>query len=252
MRYDDVIVIGDKIEIIREQGQICKTMIEDLTGNGFFLAGMPTYGGMPVRLNTGDVLHVLFSRESGKFSVYMRLVGFEKREGIRYMWLLQATRPQLYQRRGAYRLPVNLKVQVFRHDDDDLSESQPQPQPQPQPRVGGDGVDPPETAAPETAVLETAGSKDLSVSGISLVVKRKYELHDKITLKLFFSDKPSEHPPLTIRAEVVRLVPESYRGRHCVGTRFFGHTRNMHEYLSRYVLTQQQNQIRQRRLIEEE
>ena len=229
MRQDDVIVVGDKVELVRDAGRVYKTMIEDMTGNGFFLAGAPSYGGMPVLLHVGDDLSLSFSRESGRYTARMRVMGFEKRGEIRYVWLLQKTKPQRDQRRGAYRLPVNLKVHVYEYTDgiaDKLEKH-------------GDVIG--------TAVLETVGSKNISVTGIELVVKRKYEIYEKILLRPNLGENQVAAPSLVICAEVVRLVPERYRGTQSVGTQFFGQSKSAHDHLTKYVLDQQQKQIRLRK-----
>ena len=233
---DDVLAVGDKIEIVKDKDRTYKTMIEDMTGNGLFLVGMPSYGGMPVVLRKGDAFSVLFSRESGIYSTYMRVLGFEKKGDIRYTWLLQETRPRRYQRRGAYRLPVNLKVTVCdlpAHDTTEIS-------------TGEDhAAEPQEHGEPDdTTVLETAGTTDISVTGLALVVRREYATGGQILLKPQF---PEPHSPTSflVRAEVVRSIPERYRSRHCIGVEFIGQSKSMHEYLSRYILAQQQKQIRQ-------
>ena len=231
MKNDDVIVIGDKVELVKDEDHIYKTMIEDMTGNGFFLAGIPRSGGMPVRLQEGDALLLLFSRDSGKYSISVSISGFEKRGDIRYVWFQQTSKPQIYQRRGAYRLPVNMKVLVYEYEEEFEKKLLTQ----------GDII--------ENEALEVVESKDISTSGIALVVKRKYELSDKLLLKPSMSEMQLPQPPLIVRAEVVRLVPERYRGRNCVGTQFFGQTESMTEYISKYVLTEQQKQIRQLRLL---
>lgn len=232
MRNDDVIVIGDKIELAGEDDRIYKTMVEDMTGNGFFLIGVPSYGGIPLRMQTGDNYSVFFSRESGKYRTYMTVAGFEKRGHVRYAWLMQRSSPGIYQRREAFRLPVTMKVLIFEYDEDAGND--------PQNQEGAIG----------TVELETGSSKDISITGISLVVRRKFELRERVLLKPIFSGQPEPPAPFIVGAEVVRSIPESYRGRHCLGTQFFGQTKSMHEYLAKYVLTQQQKQIRQRKFLD--
>ena len=226
MLNDDMIVVGDKVELVRDDGHPYKTMIEDMTGNGFYLVGVPSHGRLPMLLHEGDTVLVLYSRESGKFSFYARVAGFEKREAIRYAWLLQSSAPQMFQRRGAFRLPVSLRVRVCEYTDD----------PGEDPVILED--------AGGLAVLETVGARDISVTGIALDVRRKYEISDKILLNPMFGGRASESPPFIVGAEIMRSVPERYRGMHSVGTRFFGQTRSMHDYLAKYVIEQQQKQIK--------
>ena len=232
MRHDNIIIIGDKVELVRDAGRVYKTKIEDATGNGFFLVSVPSYGGLPVFLHVGDDLSLSFSRESGRYTAKMTVMGFEKRGEIRYAWLLQKTKPQKDQRRGAYRLPVNLRVMVYEYTDNLAKKIQ----------KHEDII--------EVSALETVGSKNISITGIELVVKRKYEICEKILLKPHLGGDQSEPLPLIICAEVVRLVPERYRGTHSVGTQFFGQTKSAHDHLTKYVLTQQQKQIRQNKFLD--
>ena len=240
MPEDDALFIGDKIEIARDEGRTYRTMVEDMTGNGLFLVGMPSYGGMPVIMRKGDAFSVLFSRESGMYSTFMRVLGFEKKGDIRYIWLHQETRPRRYQRRGAYRQPVNLKVMVcdrmknlseLNLSMESLSEKL---------QEHGD--------IEETDVLETAGATDISVTGLALVVKREYEPSEELLLKPLFREANSQQPSFLIGAEVMRSIPERYRSRHCIGVKFIGQTKSMHDYLSKYIMGQQQKQIRQEKL----
>lgn len=233
MRNDDLITIGDKVELVKAGGRTYKTMIEDFTGNGFFLAGVPSSGGMPMTLRPGEELTLNFSRESGKYSAGVSVVGFEKRGEVRYAWLMQRSRPRIHQRREAFRLPAEIKVLICGYEDEVEHKL----------RLNED-IDAAE-------ILETVSSKDISVTGAALVVRRKYELAEKLLLKTYLSERQlKQPPPFIICAKVVRLVPELYRGRNCVGIQFFGQTKGMHEYLSKYMLNQQQKQIRQRKRFE--
>ena len=229
MQNDEVIAIGDKVELVRDEGRVFKTMIEDMTGNGFFLAGVPSCSGIPMLIHIGDMLALYFSRESGKYATQMSVAGFEKRGEVRYVWLMQRTRPQIYQRRGAFRLPVDIKVLICEYEMDFENKLRTQE------NVG------------ETTLLETVGAKDISVTGTALEVRRDYKLSERLVLKPFLEDRSLISQPLVICAVVVRFVPEHHIGRNSVGVQFFGQARSTHELLSKYVLLQQQKQIRQRR-----
>ena len=237
MPDDEIIAIGDKIEIVGEEGRAYKTMVEDMTGNGLFLVGMPSYGRMPVILHKGDAFTVHFSRESGIFATYMRVLGFEKKGDIRYVWLHQETRPRRYQRRGAYRLPVNLKVMVCDRMKN-LAELNLSMETLLEKLQEHGEIE-------EADVLETAGATDISVTGLALVVKKEYDLNEELLLKPLFREQHSPQPSFLIGAEVMRSIPESYRSRHCIGLRFIGQTNSVHDYLSKYVVAGQQKQIRQ-------
>lgn len=232
MIADDVILVGDKIELVIEKGRPYKTMIEDMTGNGLYLVGIPSYGGVPMLLHAGDSVLMAFFRESGRYVTRMKVAGLEKRGEIRYAWLTQESKPRHLQRRDAYRLPENLKVIICEYTEK-MEEKLPILQ-----SVSG------------TDVLETVSSRDISVSGISLVVKREYKIGEKSLLKLYFRGQQDGSQLFIVCAEVVRLIPEHKKGLYCVGMRFFGQTGNMNENLARYVLNRQQIQIKKRKLME--
>ena len=216
MPNDEVIIIGDKVELIRDEGRVYKTMVEDITGNGFYLVGVPTYGAMPVLLHYGDEMNLLFSRKSGKYSALMSVVGFEKRGEIRYAWLMQRSGPRIYQRREAYRLPMDVKVLVCEYREDFEA----------------------------AGVIETVSSKDISITGIALVSRKKYDINEKLLLKPYLEEEFAAREPFIARAEVVRTTSEKYIGRHYVGTRFFAQPKSMSDYLARYVVAKQQEQFR--------
>ena len=246
MPDEDMIAVGDKIEIVSDEGRSYKTMVEDMTGNGLFLVGMPSYERIPVIFHKGDAFTVHFSRESGIYATYMRVLGFEKKGEIRYIWLHQETRPRKYQRRGAYRLPVNLKVIVYEHAETQAGESlYAENTPDANPAGENPALIPPVPAVgKEPDALETAGARDISVSGLALVVRREYEPNGKILLQPLFNEQTRASVPFIVGAEVVRSIPERHISRHCIGVKFIGQTNSMHDYLSKYVLAGQQKQLR--------
>jgi len=231
MQADDILMIGDKIELVKGDSRVYKTSIEDMTGNGLFLAIVPSYGGTHALLHVDDEITVSFFRATGRYMVKMQIAGFEKTGEIRYMWLLQKERPWQLQRRAAYRLSTAFKVQVCEYIEDAEEEL------------------PLFVADAGTHVLETAGSKDLSATGIALRVKWDYELGEKHLLKLFLDEQQEKRQSLDICAEVVRMIPELRKGVHSIGMQFFGQKRNMLDYLAKYVVAQQQKQIRQNRYL---
>jgi len=227
MQTDDVIIVGDKVELAADKGRVYKTMIEDKTANGLFLAVMPSYGGLPMFIHEHDEVTIAFFRETGRYAAHMQVVGFEKKGEIRYVWLMLKSKPQQVQRRDAYRLAANIKVLICEYIDD----------------MPYEPADPRDNAG--ASVLESASSKDISATGIALSVKWVYQPGDKRLLRLHLNEQ--EEGELPACAEVIRLLPEYKIGAHSIGMRFFGLDDNMREYLAKYVLAQQQEQIRQKR-----
>jgi len=98
--------------------------------------------------------------------------------------------------------------------------------------------------------LDTVGSSDISVTGISIITKRAYENGKKYLLKLIIDESQGNTSAFGICAEVTRSIPGRENNMYLVGMRFFGQTKSMNEYLSKYVMTQQQQQIKQKKFID--
>jgi len=235
MPEDYEILVGDKVDVIMDSDRACRTMIEDNIGNGLFLAGVPRYGGVQVRLREDEVIPVMFYRESGRYVVSMKVIGFEKRGEIHYVWLFQSSVPHRVQRRAGYRVPVRIKVHLNKYIgsvDELMQES-------------GD------TAGAHAP--DIADSLDISVTGIAITSRKTYTPGEKYQLKLHFDDEQREKtPPFILFAEVVRTLQGRNKGMQKVGMKFFGLTKSMDEFLARFVLVRQQQMLMQKRLVDKE
>jgi len=229
MQRDDVIVVGDKVDLIGDKNRIYRTMIEDVVESVLFLVGVPRHAGVPMTLRLDDEVSMIFYRDSGRYIVRMRVAGFEKKGEVRYALLLLASRPQQDQRRGAYRLSLRLKTQVCEYIEDIEKDL-----------LGYWDIE-------EKVILETVSSKDISVTGVAVVTKREYKSGDKHILRLYFQEPRVKTPPFFICGRVMRTLPGRDAGVHIVGMQFFGQTKEMSEYISKYVLEEQRKQIRERK-----
>ena len=237
---EETIVVGDKVDLVAQMDQVYRTMIEDRIDNGPFLAGIPFRRGLYMPVDQGDDLYLVFYRETGRYIAQMKVIALEKRGEIRYMWLVQKTPAQKNQRREAYRLPISCVVQIFDFLDDieDSLASEP------------DEV--------EAIALEVVNSRDISVTGIALLTKKKYEFEENYLLGLhlerttasvrakFSTDRV---PPMYLTATVKRCIPWRSGNTYDTGMQFFGLTKKMSEDIAQYVLTEQQRQIKRRRLL---
>jgi hypothetical protein len=227
-----VIVVGDKVDLVGEKGRLYRTMIEDVTENVLYLVGVPSHGGIPMLLHVDEEVFMVFYRESGRYIARFRVAGFEKKGEIRYAMLLLKEKPHHDQRREAYRLRSRMKSQICEYEDGiemDLP-------------VIGDIA--------EAVVLETVSSRDVSITGVALITKNDYMPGEKFLLRMYFGIQTPAPPPFLICAKVMRTTHGFEKDTYNKGMKFFGQTRNMHEFLSRYILDQQQKQIKQRRLVE--
>ena len=238
---EEEIVVGDKVDLVTRTGAVHRTMIEDKLDTGPFLAGVPSTKGMHMPVSEDDDLYMVFYRPSGRYIAQMKVVGLENRGEIRYMWLIQKTRAQKNQRREAYRLSVDFEVQIFEYDEEIHKGL----------TFVSDEI--------KAEVLEVANSRDLSVTGIALLTKQKYELGENYLLSLHLDRTPAsignrslddkKTPALHLTATVRRCIPWRTTNTFNTGMQFFGMTESMSDNLARYVLAEQQKQIKRRRLI---
>lgn len=250
---DSIILVGDKVDLVVQTGQVYRAMIEDRLDDGPFLIAVPSRRGIPMSVAQDDDIFLVFYRESGRYVAQMKAIGFERRGEIRYMWLLQKTLAQKNQRRGAYRLPVSFSVQIYEYDKErGLTAGVPASAPDEE-SISGQI---PEDEARAVA-LEKADTKDLSITGIALITKKKYIPGEKYVLVMKMESKAlslaeqkraPKRPPLYLAAEVKRCMPWRVSGKYDIGMHFTDMTRQTSEEISKFVLDEQQRQIQLRRL----
>ena len=110
----------------------------------------------------------------------------------------------------------------------------------------------------EVSALESVNCRDLSITGIALLTKNKYEFDEKYLLSLHMDRTPvsirnrslrESSPGLLITAVIRRCIPWRTTNTFNTGMQFFGMTETMSDGLAKYVLAEQQKQIKRRRLI---
>lgn len=242
--YENILEIGDRVDIISKSGITYRTMIEDQHEKGPFLLGIPSSKGQNMPVEEGDDIYLVFYRESGRYIAQMKVVALERRGVVRYMWLLQKAVAKKNQRREAYRLPIMFDVEIRNHKEDEEKSI-----------VGGVIFDDDDE---EGNVYETAVSKDLSITGVALITRNVYVFDLKYDLSMFFDRTPSSirlksapesAPPIEVTATVKRSVPWRDSKLFYTGMQFSGMTREFTESVTRFVLSEQQKQIRKNRLL---
>jgi len=230
MEDEKTIALGEKVDLVGHKNRLYRTKVEDIIENGLYLVGIPRYGGVPMPLHSGEDVYMVFYRETGRYITQMNTVGFEKREEVRYAWLFQKTEPYKDQRREAFRVPISLDVQVCEYNEDAESRI---------PLFGDMEI---------TELIEETSSRDLSVTGIAIYAKKDYETGTRRLLKVFLEGPDGERTPFLTCATIVRSVPYRESGKFQIGLSFFGHTKNMNDFITKYVLEEQRKQLRQRKL----
>jgi len=235
---EEMIAVGDKVDLVAQMDKVYRTMIEDKIENGLFLAGVPSRQGSIMQVEQDDDLYLVFYRETGRYIAQMKVIALEKRGEIRYMWLAQKTPAQKNQRREAFRLPVSCDVEIFTYIEDtekNLTSME---------------------EVVKTIAFESVSSRDISVTGIALLTKKEYDPEEKYTLNLYLEREnettkinAENTPPERVTATVKRCIPWRTSNKYDTGMQFFGLTKDMSESLARFVLTEQQKQMKKRRLL---
>ena len=238
---DEIIIVGDKIDIVTYQGIVYRSMIEDRLTGGQFLVGIPNRKGVFMSAAAGDDVYLVFYRESGRYIAQMRILAFESRGSIRYMWLEQMTTAQKNQRRAAFRLPIEFEVKIYEIEEGNEKKLNFTPEPD------------------HARALEVVMCRDLSVTGVALLTKKQYELGEEYLLGLHLDrtaarvrnrsihDKSSNTMVMT--AAVKRCIPWRTTKTFNTGMHFLAMTENMSDNLAKYVLNEQQKQIKRRRML---
>jgi len=238
---DEIIVVGDRVDIVVQMGLVYRAMIEDRLENGPFLIAVPSRKGVPMTVYQNDDIYLVFYRDTGRYIAQMKVMALEKRGEMRYMWVLQKSKAQKNQRREAFRLAVSFNVRIYEYAEDMERGLDAKPE--------GEG---------RAVALEAVDSRDISVTGIALLTKREYALEDRYILEMYMDEvspviRPREvlnpAPPLQLTATVKRCIPWRTGKLFNTGMHFIGMTHDMSEGLAKYVLTEQQRQIKKRRLI---
>ena len=228
------LTLGEKIDLTVDGKSFYKTMIGDIFENGLIMVGAPIHRGKQMQFEVFDEVFLVFYRDTGRYFSQMRVVGFQEKDRVRYTMLEQMTEPVKDQRREFYRLPTSVEALLYEY---------------------ADGIEVSITLKEEVGELNKiadARAKDISVTGIALITKRECLLSERYLIKLNFDEYRDKAPPLWACANVVRTELTLESGMYNLGMCFFGLTKDKSEFLSKYILTQQQKKIVQKKLVEGE
>ena len=234
MAKHDTLYIGDKIDLTYNGRRFYKTVIGDMNDNGLILVSPATYRGITMQLQMLAEVYLVFYRESGRYSIQVRVVGFEDVDSVRYTILEQLTEPEKNQRREFYRLPDSVETLMYEYIDGIEYTIE-----------GVEDVD-------EAVQLATARTKDISAMGTALVSKWECRMGERYLLKMKLKGQRDKTLPFMVCAEVRRAEVSYESGIFDVGMRFIGLSKEQSDYLSKYILTQQQKKIAQKKLVEGE
>lgn len=101
--------LGERLEIMIGENR-CACDVQEITEDGLLILSAPTYRGMMVPLLPGELLHVLYYRQSGMFSFIARLVRRFQEQELDLIELDLKSPISKYQRRDFVRLSTVLPV----------------------------------------------------------------------------------------------------------------------------------------------
>ncbi|MCL2046268.1 MAG: flagellar brake protein [Oscillospiraceae bacterium] len=233
MQNDTTIVVGDKIDLTVDGKQFYLARVDDIDRNGLVMISAPIYRQTQMHLRLYDEVYVVFYRISGRYIVLARVVDIVTKNETQYPVIEILTDPEKDQRREYYRLPVNsIDTVLFEYTE------------------GAELTLALREDIEEAARLADARAKDISVAGIGLLTtKWECKRDERYMLKLYFDGFKGDSAPFLVCGRVVRsvLTPES--GIYNVGMQLFGLTKSKNDFLTKYILTEQQKRIVQEKLI---
>ena len=224
---------GDKVELYKTENERYKTLISEVVTEKMYLLPVPTVKMQPMQISEGEIIYLTYFRDKGRYVMETVVRSLVKRDDLRYVVLEQIKEPVAKQLREFFRVPVDVMVKVSK-----LVE-----------HTGEKGSDTDSDDDLDTVVLETVSAKDLSVTGLSIKSELEYISGEKFMLTLYFNDKKTNLPPLTVFSESMRVEVDEF-GMHRVGMKFVGLTNSMSDQLTKYLLAVQQKQIIRKKLIE--
>ena len=116
MLFEEIVKIVEIMEI--GIGDLClRTKLQEVKEQERFTVFHPTIKGIPVPLAEGDVVNIRFYRSTGIFEFDAKVISWFVEDKLKLCMLEATTEVIKSQRRKSYRLPIVLKVLLWRADD---------------------------------------------------------------------------------------------------------------------------------------
>lgn len=221
--------IGDRVDLYLGEGPVYRSKVEDITNSGDFLVSIPTYKGEPIEVHKGQKFQIYFYRTNGRYRVDVRMAGYRREGSLQLLELEKMSEPQKQQRRESFRLPIDLKVTVTLLENDSISED----------------------ILSEMNFTEEISSLNISATGIAIKTKREYSIGDKVFLQIHLKWPNVNSKPLEIMGEVKQVELFEYTGKeYIVGISFLYVSNDIYNFISKFIMVQEQKRLRQKRLVE--
>ncbi|MDR0951766.1 MAG: PilZ domain-containing protein [Oscillospiraceae bacterium] len=219
--------IGDKIDIFRKNSPYYRTMVEYYADSTIY-AQLPTYKGVPIILHTDEELTAVFYRETGRYSVRVRVVTLNLEGNLKNIEFKIISSPEKEQRRHAYRFPVRMDAAIYSLPEKD-----------------GEAF----LVVDEERLIERVRTRDISETGVALLVGGNYAVGERYLLELDLKWPQPTSPPLLVVARVRRIheSPTGYKNT-LVGLCFINGGARLAGLLGKYTLDMQRRQLQKRRI----
>lgn len=214
MDLNTLVTIGERVDIDVD-GASLKSIIQDIETRDTLLVTQLTRKSIPVYIEPGRVLTIMFKRANGMFIFDAMLEGYTEVSGQRYMRLRPVSEARRQQRRNSYRLAISVPgtVKIL-------------------------------SAAPtgQNQRMEfTTNLFDLSEGGIGMNAPQSYSISTMFDLSVVLGE---EYEQYTFRCVVMRCIwpnvkDEPYR----IGAQFVDMSDAQRRKISRFILAEQ---VRQR------
>ncbi len=223
-----LINIGDRVDMYLGSGPTYRTKLEDIAENGNLLVSIPIYKGLPVTFSKDQGMQMYFYRTNGRYRVNVKIVGYQQHGQLRFLELKALSEPQKQQRRDSFRIEADLKV-VLRYVDNDLAFDR----------------------LIRQEDEEVVSSINISATGIAIKTKKVYNVGDKVFMRIYLNWPEKAVEPLEIIGEV-RQVEMIYplQKIYCIGIMFLYTSKDVYSHLSKFIMAQEQKQLKLKRLVE--
>lgn len=226
------IEVRDKVDLFLRRGPYYPTVINDITKDGLLFVSVPIYRGISIVLHMDQELQLFFYRDSGRYAVDVKVIGFELSGEIKLIKLLPLSLPVKQQRRESFRLKARLRAII-------------RPQ-----LLGAFPFNP---SFEDDEEMDYVFTSDISSTGIAFRTTVKYSVGEKFFLKLFLEWPEPDAEPIDISCVIKQVgIVDVVTGEYQIGAMFADISEETMNYITRFVLAEESRRIVKQRLIEED
>lgn len=224
--------IGERVDIVVENGRVYRTAVEDTEGDELLVMPTPFYRGIPVIFRQGDEVSLNYFRDTGRYAVTALVAGFKTEGNLRMILFRPRGEVRRQQLRASYRLGVDLRG-VLR---DNMA-----------------GPFPFKPTPDDDEVEIQVQILDISETGLAFKSATRLEVGERIYVRIHLDWPSADAQPIEGTVQVRRCaLMDDKRDIYRVGTEFVGLDNDTRKHIARFVLTRQQQILKQKRLVEGE